>query len=96
MAVSAREMRKEIIGTSSSDRRQKAGLGSAARPWPVTKKEITKATVLVAGKTIFLSTKDAATGIVEKTIQTILQLTPDELVIRDGDGYVYKMTRIHS
>jgi hypothetical protein len=57
------------------------------------KPEITKSSVRVIGKMIQLTSKNPA-GLEETYTQTILQLTPDELVIRDEDGHVYKMKRI--
>jgi hypothetical protein len=57
------------------------------------KPEITRSSVQVVGKRIILTSKSEA-GMPETYTQTILQLTPDELVIRDEDGHVYKMKRV--
>jgi uncharacterized protein (TIGR03066 family) len=57
------------------------------------KQEVTKSTVQVIGKKIILTSNNTA-GVQERYTQTILQLTPDELVIRDEDGHVYKMKRV--
>jgi hypothetical protein len=57
------------------------------------KPEITRSTVQVIGKSIRLTSTNAA-GVPERYTQTILQLTPDELVIRDEDGHVYRMKRV--
>jgi hypothetical protein len=57
------------------------------------KPEVTKSTVRVVGRTIILTSKNEA-GVSERYTQTILQLTPDELVIRDEDSHVYKMKRV--
>jgi hypothetical protein len=57
------------------------------------KPEITKSTVRVVGRTIILTSKSES-GVPERYTQTILQLTPDELVIRDEDSHVYKMKRV--
>jgi hypothetical protein len=57
------------------------------------KPEITKSSVQVIGKSIMLTSKTEA-GLPERYTQTILQLTPDELVIRDEDGHVYRMKRV--
>ncbi len=57
------------------------------------KQEITRSTVHVVGKQIILTSTGAA-GFPERFTQTILELTPDELVIRDDDGHVYRMRRV--
>jgi hypothetical protein len=57
------------------------------------KPEITKSSVQVIGKSILLTSKTES-GLPERFTQTILQLTPDELVIRDEDGHVYRMKRV--
>jgi uncharacterized protein (TIGR03066 family) len=60
------------------------------------KKEITTSKAKVVGKVLLLTSKDAATGLEDTVTQSILQLTEDELVIRDEDRKVYRMKRIGS
>jgi uncharacterized protein (TIGR03066 family) len=60
------------------------------------KKETTNSTAKVLGKVLFLTSKDHATGVNDTVTQTILQLTEDELVIRDEDRHVYRMKRVRS
>jgi uncharacterized protein (TIGR03066 family) len=57
------------------------------------KKETTNSAAKVVGKVLFLTTRDA-TGAEDTVTQAILQLTEDELVIRDEDRNVYKMKRV--
>jgi uncharacterized protein (TIGR03066 family) len=60
------------------------------------KKEVTNSSARVVGRVLFLTTRDATTGMEDTVTQTILQLTEDELVIRDEDRTVYRMKRIGS
>jgi hypothetical protein len=60
------------------------------------KLETTSSSVRVVGDMIFLTSKDARTGIQETTTQAILELTEDQLVIRDEDRHVYQMVRIRN
>src|SRR5262249_55094297 len=54
----------------------------------------TRSSVEVRGKRMFLTTRDGDTE--ETVVQGILQVTPDELVIRDEDKVTYKMKRIRN
>jgi uncharacterized protein (TIGR03066 family) len=60
------------------------------------KKETTNSNAKVVGKVLFLTSRDAVTGAEDTVTQTILQLTEDELVIRDEDRNVYRMKRVGS
>jgi uncharacterized protein (TIGR03066 family) len=60
------------------------------------KKEITDSSVMVEGKSIFLTTADGVTGKQETVVQTILKLTKDELVFRDEDRRTYALTRVRN
>jgi hypothetical protein len=49
----------------------------------------------VEGKTLFLTTRDDETPGKEETVtQTIIELTADELVLRDEDLVTYHMKRV--
>jgi uncharacterized protein (TIGR03066 family) len=58
------------------------------------KKETTNSSARVVGNILFLTTPDPSTGKDDTVTQTILQLTEDELVIRDEDRHVYRMKRV--
>jgi uncharacterized protein (TIGR03066 family) len=58
------------------------------------KMETTNSRAKVVGKVLLLTTTDATTGAEDTVTQTILQLTEDELVIRDEDRNVYRMKRV--
>jgi uncharacterized protein (TIGR03066 family) len=58
------------------------------------KKEITDSSVKVVGNKILQTTKHAITGKEDTVSQTILQLTENELVLRDEDRNTYAMTRV--
>jgi uncharacterized protein (TIGR03066 family) len=60
------------------------------------KRQTTNSTAKVVGKVLFLTTEDAVTGTHETVTQTILQLTPEELVLRDEDRNVYQMKRVRN
>ena len=58
------------------------------------KKETTRSSIKVEGKTIFLATRDAIAGTDDTSMHTIVELTDDELVLRDEDQSTYRMTRL--
>jgi uncharacterized protein (TIGR03066 family) len=60
------------------------------------KKETTNSSARLVGKVLFLTTKGAGRGAEETVAQTVLRLTPEELVIRDEDRHVYRMKRVGS
>lgn len=60
------------------------------------KREVTNSTVKVEQNKIFLTTRDEKTGKEDTVFQTIISLTPDELIIRDADMNTYKMVRVHN
>jgi uncharacterized protein (TIGR03066 family) len=60
------------------------------------KKVTTHSTARVEGKTLFLTTRDDETPGKEETVtQTIVELTADELILRDEDQLTYHMKRVH-
>jgi uncharacterized protein (TIGR03066 family) len=60
------------------------------------KKATTHSTARVEGKTLFLTTRDDAPGKVDTVTQTIVELTADELVLRDEDLVTYPMKRVRN
>jgi uncharacterized protein (TIGR03066 family) len=60
------------------------------------KMETTNSAARVVGKILFLTTRDAATGVEDTVTQTVLQLTEDELILRDEDQHIYHMKRVRS
>jgi uncharacterized protein (TIGR03066 family) len=58
------------------------------------KKAVTNSSVQVEGQKMFLTTRDESTGKEETVTQTIVELTADELVIRDEDQITYHMRRV--
>ena len=60
------------------------------------KKEITNSSAKVDGKKLYLTTKDTETNKEDTVIQTILNLTDDELVLRDEDKRTYRMKRVRN
>jgi uncharacterized protein (TIGR03066 family) len=59
------------------------------------KKETTHSTARVEGKTLLLTTRDDETPGKEETVtQTIVELTADELVLRDEDLVTYHLKRV--
>jgi len=57
------------------------------------KKLVSRSTVKVEENRLFLTTQDSKTGEQETVVQTILNLSDNELVIRDEDKLVYRMRR---
>ena len=57
------------------------------------KKAVTHSKARVEGQTMYLTTRDDATGKEETVTQTIVELTADELVIRDEDLITYSLKR---
>jgi uncharacterized protein (TIGR03066 family) len=57
-------------------------------------KEVTNSSVKVEGKRMLLTTEDPRTHKSETVVQTIVNLTDNELVIRDEDKITYRMIRI--
>jgi uncharacterized protein (TIGR03066 family) len=57
-------------------------------------KDVTHSSVKVEGKRIFLTTEDPRTHKAETVVQTIVNLTDNELIIRDEDKYTYRMIRV--
>ena len=60
------------------------------------KKEITNSSAKVDGQKLYLTTKDSETGKEDTVLQTILNLTEDELVLRDEDKRTYRMKRVRN
>ncbi len=58
------------------------------------KKATTHSTAKVEGKTLFLTNRDDSSGKEETVTQTIVELTADELVLRDEDQITYPMKRV--
>jgi uncharacterized protein (TIGR03066 family) len=56
-------------------------------------KEVTQSSVKIEGKRIILTTEDPATHRADTVVQTIVNLTDNELVIRDEDKNTYRMIR---
>ena len=69
------------------------GTGSATM-YKHGKKEVAQSSVRVRGNRIFMTYKDAVTGLDDTVIQTIVKLSDDELVFRDQDEVTYRLTRI--
>src|SRR5262245_52496526 len=59
-------------------------------------KIVTYYSVKVEGKTMWLTTRDEKTGKDDTITQTIVELTADELVIRDEDQKTYQMKRVRN
>jgi uncharacterized protein (TIGR03066 family) len=57
-------------------------------------KEVTTSTVKLEGKRLFMSTEDPRTRKTDTVVQTIINLTDNELVFRDEDKNIYRMVRI--
>jgi uncharacterized protein (TIGR03066 family) len=57
-------------------------------------KEVTTSTVKLEGKRLFMSTEDPRTRKTDTVVQTIINLTDNELVFRDEDKITYRMVRI--
>jgi uncharacterized protein (TIGR03066 family) len=58
------------------------------------KAEVTYSMARVEGKKMFLTSRDDMTGKEETVTQTIVELTADELVIRDEDQVTYHLKRV--
>jgi uncharacterized protein (TIGR03066 family) len=58
------------------------------------KKIVTDYSARVEGKSLSLTTRDEKTGKDDTVTQTIVELTADELVIRDEDQITYHMKRV--
>ena len=58
------------------------------------KKATTHSTARVEGKTLFLTTRDDTPGKEDTVTQTIVELTADELALRDEDLVTYHMKRV--
>ena len=69
------------------------GTGVATR-YKNGKKEATDSSVRVRGKRIYMTSPNPVTGEEDTVIQTVVQLTDDELVIRDQDDVTYHLIRI--
>jgi uncharacterized protein (TIGR03066 family) len=59
------------------------------------KKQTTNSTAKVVGNVLLLTSRDES-GAEETVTQTIMQLTADELILRDEDHNVYQMQRVRS
>jgi len=59
-------------------------------------KVVTNSSARVEGQTMFLTTRDEKTGKEETVTQTIVELTADELVLRDEDQITYHMRRVRN
>ena len=57
-------------------------------------KDETNSAVKLEGKRIFLTTQDSRTRKADTVVQTIVNLSENELVIRDEDKNTYNMTRV--
>jgi uncharacterized protein (TIGR03066 family) len=57
-------------------------------------KEVTTSTVKLEGKRLFMSTEDPKTRKTDTVVQTIINLTDNDLVFRDEDKNTYRMVRI--
>jgi uncharacterized protein (TIGR03066 family) len=57
-------------------------------------KIVTDYSAKVEGKSMWLTTRDEKTGKEDTVTQTIVELTADELVIRDEDQITYHMKRV--
>jgi len=57
------------------------------------KKLVSRSTVKVEDNLLYLTTRDSKTGEQETFVQTILNVSENELVIRDEDKLVYRMRR---
>ncbi len=60
------------------------------------KKATTHSSAKVEGKTLFLTTRDDTPGKEDTVTQTIVELTADELVLRDEDLVTYHMKRVRN
>jgi uncharacterized protein (TIGR03066 family) len=60
------------------------------------KKETTHSSARVEDKTLFLTTRDDASGKEDTVTQTIVELTAEELVLRDEDLITYHMKRVRN
>src|SRR5262245_14246787 len=58
------------------------------------KKAVTNSSARVEGKTLFLTTREDPPGKDDTVTQTIVELTADELVLRDEDQVTYHMKRV--
>jgi uncharacterized protein (TIGR03066 family) len=59
------------------------------------KKQTTNSRAKVVGNVLLLTSRDES-GAEETVTQTIMQLTTDELILRDEDQNVYRMQRVRS
>jgi uncharacterized protein (TIGR03066 family) len=57
-------------------------------------KDVTRSSVKLEGKRILLTTEDPRTRKSDTVVQTIVNLTESELVIRDEDGNTYRMVPV--
>jgi uncharacterized protein (TIGR03066 family) len=60
------------------------------------KKAVTNSSVKVERPKMYLTTRDDQTGKEETVTQTIVELTEEELVIRDEDQNTYRMMRVRN
>jgi uncharacterized protein (TIGR03066 family) len=60
------------------------------------KKETTHSSARVEGKQLVLTTRDDTPGKVDVVTQTIVELTADELVLRDEDLITYHLKRVRN
>src|SRR6266540_2860089 len=60
------------------------------------KKATTHSSAKVEGKTLFLTTRDDTPGKEDTVTQTIVELTADELVLRDEELVTYHMKRVRN